>query len=29
MKDLHSLEKYRELNFERQYYGTNGDDGNG
>lgn len=29
MKDLHSLDKYRDRNFERQYYGTNGEYGNG
>lgn len=29
MRDLHSLDKYRDRNFERQYYGTNGDAGNG
>lgn len=29
MKDLHSLDKYRDRNFERQYYGANGDAGNG
>lgn len=29
MKDLHTLDKYRDRNFERKYYGTNGDDGNG
>lgn len=29
MKDLHTLDKYRDRDFERQYYGTNGEDGNG
>lgn len=29
MKDLHTLDKYRDRDFERQYYGTNGDAGNG
>lgn len=28
MKDLHTLDKYRNRDFERQYYGTNGDAGN-
>lgn len=29
MKDLHTLDKYRDRDFEREYYGTNGDAGNG
>ena len=29
MRDLHSLDKYRDRNFEHQYYGTNGEEGNG
>ena len=29
MKGLHILDKYRDRDFERQYYGTNGEDGNG
>lgn len=29
MRDLHALDKYRDRDFERQYYGTNGDAGNG
>lgn len=29
MRDLHTLDKYRDRDFERQYYGCNGDAGNG
>ena len=25
MRDLHTLDKYRDRDFERQYYGCNGD----
>lgn len=29
MVDLTTLEKYRDRDFERRYYGCNGDSGNG
>lgn len=29
MRDLHTLDKYRDRDFERQYYSCNGDAGNG
>lgn len=29
MRDLHTLDKYRDRDFERQYYRCNGDAGNG
>lgn len=29
MKDLHKLDKYRETDFEKKFYGTIGDSGNG
>ena len=29
MKDLHTLDKYRDKDFEREYYGCNRDAGNG
>ena len=29
MRDLHSLDKYRDRNFGHQYYGTNGEEAKG
>lgn len=29
MRDLHTLDKYRKSDFERKFYGCNGDSGNG